>query len=295
MPLPPLTADEVANLDAPGSSANQKVAQLAEFALRRLGSQNEQTPKFSPEIREAVRELYPALFDQITDNTFNNYLNQAPGLNSKVISLGTARGYYYDSQAQARALEDPIVVAGEAEEPPALLQKEAKLYEHVKNWLVANGYRAKVVATGRQLGPWGNPDVVGIQVLDILGAWQAQTVSIEVKVSSQNWQRAIFEAISHRRYFDRCYFCYPVLANNRQVPEELKDYAELYSIGLLLIELAPAELDKLSRGLALDSSNLSITEVCPAPYAAVMPKYRKAAFSALGISDLESLFAWAGQ
>ena len=96
------------------------------------------------------------------------------------------------------------------------------------------------------------------------------------------------------RYFDRAYFCYPVLANNRQIPEELKDYAELYSIGVLLVELTPSEFEKLGRGADLDFNNLSVTEVCPAPYSLVMPKYRKAAFNALGISDLQSLFAWAG-
>jgi hypothetical protein len=237
---------------------------------------------------QAVRELYPDIFNKITFGTFTTYLNKAPTLNPRVISLGTARGYYYDRSGQASILESPAAL-----EEPASRHKEAQLYEHVKNWLDANGYSARVVANGKSLGPWGNPDVVGIQVLDILGSWEAQTVSIEVKLSNQNWQRDIFESVSHRRYFDRCYYCYPVLANNRQVPEELKDYAELYSIGILLVELASSELEKLSRGQVLDANYLSITEVCPAPYASVMPKYRKAAFSSLGISDLQSLFAWA--
>ena len=289
MALPPLTPSERQKVtDLP--TAREKVAALAEYALARLGSHGEDSPKYSNEIVAAIKELHPAIASDIADSTLKVYLNTAPASNPRVISLGTARGYYYDGTGAASILEEQSFQP--EPEPGERRNKEAKLYEHIKNWLIANGYRAKIVAQGKSLGPWGNPDVVGIQTIDILGNWQAQTVSVEVKLSNLNWQRDIFEAISHRRYFDRSYFCYPVLANNRQIAEELKDYAELYSVGILLVELAPSELEKLNRGDNLDADNLSITEACPAPYAMVMPKYRKLAFTAIGISDLGGLFAW---
>ena len=171
----------------------------------------------------------------------------------------------------------------------AKLGAPRKLAELDSTWPATDN---EALLAGKSLGPWGNPDVVGIQTLDILGNWHVQTVSVEIKVNSQNWQRDIFEAVSHRRYFDRSYFCYPVLANNRQISEEMKDYAELYSVGVLLIELADSEIPKLNQGQDLDENNLSVTEVCPAPYSPVSPKYRRLSFDALEISGLESLFDW---
>jgi hypothetical protein len=83
-----------------------------------------------------------------------------------------------------------------------------------------------------------------------------------------------------------------VLANNRQISDELRDYAQLYSIGILLIELAESEIQNLNRGNDLDPANLSVTEVCPAPYFPVLPKYRRDALKALEIGSLEQLFGW---
>lgn len=293
--------DERAEIERDGLSAVQRVAKLAEIALRRLGSSGPNTPKFSSEIREKVAGIYPEIFDRIEESTFNAYLNKAPAENPRIVSLGTARGYYFDAPGITVAAQPAELAAGEAPqqqpgpEAPAVsprTPREMKLYPHVESWLVANGYRAKIVAQGRALGPWGNPDVVGIHTIDILGYWHAETVSIEVKASNQNWARDIFEAISHRRYFDRCYFCYPVLANNRQISEEVKDYAELYEIGILLVELVPEEFEKLNAAQDLDPNLLSVTEVCPAPFRAVMQKYRKLAFQALGIGGLDTLFDW---
>jgi hypothetical protein len=157
---------------------------------------------------------------------------------------------------------------------------------------MVNGYATKIVASGKILGPWGNPDVVGIQVLDMLGTVHLHMASVEVKLNSETWQRNIFEAISHRRYLDRCYFCYPVLVNNREISDEMRDYAQLYCIEVLLIDLAEGEIRKLNEGFDLDPANLSITEVCPAPYSPVLPKYRRDALQALAITNLQELYPW---
>jgi hypothetical protein len=297
----PLSNDEIQEIDQPGITTQEKVAKLARFALTRLGSTNPENPSYSSTIREQVSMIYPEIFRDISESTFVIYLNRAPTIDQQIVSLGTARGYYLDQTGQTTVIEESVTSAtpesDDADTPLApessgRLQRELKLYPHVANWLAANGYRARVVAQGRALGPWGNPDVVGIQTLDLLGFWHAQTISIEVKLSSQNWARDIFEAISHRRYFDRSYFCYPVPANNRQISEEMKDYAELYEIGILLMEMAPSEFVKLNKAQDLDENNISVTEVCPAPFHLVMPKYRKLAFDALEITGLDSLFAW---
>lgn len=294
-----LTPNEIECIDGIRKSS-EKVAKLVEYTLIKLGSSKDQ-PKYSTEIISVARDLYPVIFDSIAEGTFRNYLNGSPAINSRIISLGVAKGYYLDQDEKNLVLEDILEdpspnstadLANSEAGPRPYLQKERRLYTHIVDWLQANGYRSDVVSNGRLLGPWGNPDVVGIKTLDIIGTWQAQTLSVEVKVNNKTWQRDIFEAISHRRYFDRCYFCYPVLANNRQISQELKDYAELYSVGILLVEMPEEELEKLNRAEELDPNNLSITEACPAPYFPVMPEYRKMAFDALGISGLDSLFGW---
>ncbi len=271
-------------------NADQKVARLAEYCLEHLQSTDEKTSKTAREIRETAKELYPKLFDQIKEGTFNVYLSRAPTINPKVISLGVARGYYYDVDGKFAEQEpDPEEVEGAN---TCKKQKEAKLYNHVKNWLSANGYRAKTIASGRSLGPWGNPDVVGIQVSELLGQPSFQAVSIEVKASIDGWQKQIFEAISHKRFFDRCYYCFPVRANNREIPEQMKDYAQLYGVGILLLELTEEALKNLEKANEVSGDDLEVIEACPAPISSVASKYRRDAFSALEINSMEELFGW---
>jgi len=277
-----------------------RIAKLAEIALRNLSACDPDASKRAGEIKNEIEKLYPEIFEQISDGTFYVYMSQAPAYSNSIISRGVWRGYYYQEMPNVadEALHDAELGGDEGEvancESRTYVAREQKLYEPVKDWLKANGFKAQVVASGRQLGPWGNPDVVGIQVTDVLGHVNISMVSVETKIQSKNWQRDIFQSISHKRYFDRCYFCFPVLADNRAIEEEMKDCAEIYGIGIVLIEMPENELRKLSQAqnAELNLEQLSITEVCPAPYSPVSAKYRQAALKAMGINNQEELWQW---
>jgi hypothetical protein len=317
--MPLLTAEETVKLNSITRNI-EKVALLCEFVLIRNNSLSDDKPMYTSEIKEAIRNIYPELFMQISDSTFPSYINQAPAYNSKIKSLGTARGYYYDINGGAidsslhidtdvidvtPVLKDDYAVNTDAiniktsadinsksKKDKVRKEREKLLYIHVADFLRTIDYRAMDVASSRSLGPWGNPDVVGIRTLDIFDSVHIHTVSVEVKVDSENWQRDIFEAISHRRYFDRVYFCFADVDGNSIINQEMKDYAELYSVGIIVVELTKEERIKLLNAEELNPENISVKELCPAPYSQVMPNYRRAAFEALGIRSRSDLYTW---
>ena len=199
----PLTDEERREIEQDGFSNQEKVAKLMAIALMRLGAISRDKPVFSGVILDAIRNLYPRISGDLAEGTIGVYLNRSPAFDDKIISLGTAQGYYLDEAGDTRVSEDPDSTADmagaepQAEESSAnpeqkaggKLRKERLLYDHVMNWVIANGYRAKVVSEGKSLGPWGNPDVVGIQAIDSLGSQHAHTVSIEVKLNQTDWKK----------------------------------------------------------------------------------------------------------
>jgi hypothetical protein len=98
VPFASLTPDEKSVVDQ--LPPREKVAELAAYALIRLGSTGEPSRKYSPEIISVIRELYPEILEDITPSTLKVYLFGAPALNPRVASLGTAQGYYYDQSGR---------------------------------------------------------------------------------------------------------------------------------------------------------------------------------------------------
>ena len=192
-----------------------RIARLAEIALNNLDACSPEASKRAGEIKEEIRQLYPEIFEQIGDGTFHVYISQAPAYSNHVISRGVGRGYYYqESQGVVdESLPDAVLGEGEAADSEArtYVAREQKLYEPIKDWLKANGFKAQVVANGRQLGPWGNPDVVGIQVTDVLGHVNISMVSVETKLHSKNWQKEIFQSVSHNGILTDAIFVFQCL------------------------------------------------------------------------------------
>jgi hypothetical protein len=66
-------------------------------------------------------------------------------------------------------------------------QKEKLLYPILEGWLVAQGYQAADVSSGRSLGKWGNPDIAGIITLDAFNS-----LSIELLTTGSNGSSKLF-------------------------------------------------------------------------------------------------------
>lgn len=258
-------------------------------------------------VKKDFPEYFPSNFSK---NTFYQYLsNTVKDADSLINCLGRRKGYYISKVAQ-EALEEVaneaiseadvstsgIPADSELPQPPRRVQKEILLYSVLESWLVAQGYQAEDVSTGRSLGKWGNPDVAGISALDAFNGLSIELVTIEAKVSLDNWEQWIFEAVSHRRFANRAYFAFAHPEETiSKIPQDMRYYAELYGIGVIALSMENEQFKKLQSGELtepLESEDVEVIEVFSAPYNFVQPKYQLKFCDALGITCLKELYRW---
>lgn len=158
-------------------------------------------------------------------------------------------------------------------------QRESTLYPVLREWLNAKGYSARITATTKSGGTWGNPDVCGIRITEgYLGQREIEVATVEAKVSQDGWRLQFFEAVSHRRFAHRVYFAFAIGAAADEVgvesvsdAQELRRYAEEFGVGVLAVFVTPEAMAKLLtgdraalNGLRLDREEVSVVEVWPA-------------------------------
>src|SRR5262245_2456777 len=185
--------------------------------------------------RDIVTALKAEFDGRLSENSLYNYLNHAAQKdnNSGIISLGPHRGYWLDEAALETAKTIEGVEHSESTpEKKIRVRREAALYEPVRKWLIANGYRTENISEKRGGARWSNPDVLGIRVSKNFGLTDIEIVSVEVKTAYTNWRQDIFEAIAHKRFANRVYYCYPVTENLDKLDEEIRRYSELYRVGV---------------------------------------------------------------
>jgi hypothetical protein len=194
------------------------------------------------EINEGTLQL------QIVDATIYQYINRAANFDeiAPFVSNGPHRGYVYD-ETIAATLEEQEVEEGavapveEAGPPPP---KERDLYSLLKFWLIGRNYVAEDVSSLKSGGKWGNPDVIGVIRTELLGCVQIEVASCEVKLGTENWKQFIFEAISHKRFANRSWYCFRT-AKEESLPKEMAEYAERFKIGIIQIVLDDAQFADL--------------------------------------------------
>lgn len=270
--------------------------------LRNQGAISSQKTKKMREIVAGVKDQFDK---RLSENSLNNYLNHAAKKDNKsgIISEGPHRGYWLDEDAlkRAPALDSSQETEGSEEdegipEKRVRVRREAALYEPTKQWLVGNSYRAQVIADMRGGAKWSNPDVLGIRVSKNFGLTDIEIVSIEVKTGSANWRQDIFEAIAHKRFANRVYYCYPVEEGLDKLDDEIRRYSELYRVGVLQLYLeknAFATLRSSQSNSSLpDLSAADIEERIPAPYDFIPPRYQIEFLKGLGLSDEEGLWTF---
>jgi hypothetical protein len=295
------------NLD--GKSTMDKVEEVSKYLLGNFqpSARSNETAQFGNVVFDEAEKVFPD--EGFAKNTFLQYLSVISKKESSPINcLGKRQGYYLAEEAQ-KILEESQQTLREDDEPErpptastqqhkevGKSQKELLLYPALTEWLMERKYRAKDISNGRSLGKWGNPDVAGIKSIDIFNGISIEVVTIEAKVTKDGWEQLIFEAISHRRFANRSYFAFahPSELFDKLPLDEMRYYAELFQVGILVLQLSNDIFNKLAKGELdkMDSSMVDIKEVNSAPYQIVQPKYQLDFCKAQGISVLHDLHRW---
>lgn len=281
-------------LDAAETSTDQ-VRIAAEYALKYLGATSARAPKPSPEIAECIFDNLELTL-RISRTSFPAYLsNVVSSAQSAIVSAGRGRnGGYYLSDTARDVVEK--VQSRETEVPRTYTKSEEALYPVFRQWLLAQGYSAKVTASMRTLGKWSNPDITGIRVSEHFGRVDIEIATIEAKKDLADWERVFFEAVSHRRFATRAYFAFPLPESGQsKLPEDMRYYSELYNVGVLTLVMTD---DDYRRYQSNDLSDLDISdpndvvEVLSARAAPVPMSQQRRFCEALEIADLQSLLRW---
>lgn len=287
----------------------QKVKLACEFILNKKNKRSSKKTLSSNMLFEEAGNAFGHHITEIPKNTFYQYLsNTIKDTESQINCLGRRQGYYLlDAIIEGQPEETSTDSASIAESAQALSteadsstaerkQKECLLYPVLESWLVAQGYQAADISNGRSLGKWGNPDVAGISALETISGISVEVATIEAKVSLDTWEKWIFEAVSHRRFANRSYFAFAHSAETvSKIPQDMRYYAELFNIGVLVISVDDNTFKELLNGdltESLESDKVDIVEIYSAPYNFVQAKYQHKFCTALGIQNMKQFYQW---
>ncbi|HCN71933.1 MAG TPA: hypothetical protein DIS96_09520 [Pusillimonas sp.] len=296
-------------------STYDKVRKACTFVLETNNKSDQWKTFSSAELFAKVQELFPETFSEgFAKNTFYQYLsNTVKDPDSMINCRGRRQGYYLAAVAEETkpaavgeaSTEEGVeseVFDGRPEESVALefqksrKAKESLLYPVLESWLIVQGYQSANVSMGRSLGKWGNPDVAGLSATDAFSGLSIELATIEAKTSLDGWEQWIFEAVSHRRFSNRSYFAFAHPEETvTKIPQDMRYYAELYNIGVLVLSMENDKFKALHDGrltAPLDSEDVEVIEIFSAPYNFVQPKYQVKFCEALGINCLKDLYRW---
>lgn len=272
------------------------VADVKAFLLQQ-GAINESNTRSMKDIVWPLRDKYA---DRVEDSTLYQYLSRAANQDNDtgIVSLGSRRGYYFSQSAVQVA---DVLSTDEVQEEVQLersgrVYREKALYRAVEAWVERQGYAAKNISDKKNGGKWSNPDLVGINIVSKFGLRDVEIITVEVKVNVKNWKLDIFEAISHKRFSNRVYFCYPVTQETSKIDSDMYRYAELYQIGIIQLVLDKDELIRLitagneSELPVLNDKSDSIVIAIPAHYDFIPPRHQIEFLSSLGIEEEQDLF-----
>jgi hypothetical protein len=182
-------------------------------------------------------------------NVIYSYLSRAANHDelSRILSGGPHGGYSLESITEQTKEPETLPEEGAADvAPPAFQMRERHLYPLIRSWLETSDYIPADVSALRAGGQWGNPDLLGVSRVEILGASEIELVSVEVKLSEINWERFIFEAVSHKRFVNRSWFCYRTATPYPPLPKNMAYYAERYKVGIIQIHLTDQDVERLA-------------------------------------------------
>jgi hypothetical protein len=265
-------------------------------ALQDLEATSPDSAQDGASIWKKAKSLNPTL--SVPESTFITYLCKLAQDDRSAISCeGRKQGYFFAAEAQRLTEASQPADNGETEKDKKRIEREKLLYPVLIEWARSRGYRADDLSRGTAMGKWGNPDVVGIDLTEHLGSLSLEILTIEAKASHSLWEMWIFECVSHRRFANRAYFAfvYPQDLLSKEFGE-MRYYAELFGVGLLVLGVKNEVLEKLRNGelgAPLRSDEVDIRELYSAPHHAVPLKQQKRfCHRAMGCPDIMSLSNW---
>lgn len=217
-----------------------------------------------------------------------SYLSKAANSDptSRIRSGGPKGGYWVEPVEEAAPVEkEQDVQPLSTGKGKAVQFYEKDLYPLVELWMEQRGFTAKDVSSVKSGGKWGNPDIIGAERTEVFGAIEIEMASCEVKLSSDSWEQVIFEAISHKRFANRSWYCYRTSLEASPLPKGMEYYAERYRVGVVQIELTDDELLSLKNGSAQPIDYLeNVIERVPAIYDFVPLKEQRDLVDRTGLS-----------
>jgi len=289
----------------------KQVALLSEYILN-------QKKIFNPSKALAGGQLYEEyiklkegndLLPNIPQSSFIVYLSIASNsADSKINCEGKRQGYYIDrlfekieestikaKESDQQSIEQEQEEQKEAKEKGYLLEKD--LYPFLEKWLFQiDNERVSDISANRKHkkeGRWANPDLVGLKIDNLFGATEVEITTIEAKLTLDNWEQNIFEAIAHTIFSNRSYFAFVHSEGHvNKIPPDLKHYAERFKVGILIIALDPNDYLKVKKKekFALTDENHKFLEYSPAPYNSPHVKFKKRFLEGLEIREPADLF-----
>lgn len=267
----------------------EAVIDAAENFLREKESVSPQTAKSSTEILNAIRAKPEGKANGATDGTVISYLSYAASnVDMAIVSGGPGKGYWLDTASSGfeNKEQDEAQISNDKGKKIKVLEKD--LYPLVREWLQSKGYASKDLSTLKSGGKWSNPDLMGFERVEVLGSVEIEVVSCEVKLSIDEWERYIFEAISHKRFSNRSWFCYRVSEQNLPPPKSMEYYSEKYRVGIVQIVLSDKDIIELKD--ISDPDNISkyldrIIERVPAVYDSVSLKEKRSVIERSGLFE----------
>lgn len=250
---------------------------LVEAALEALGTDQ---PHRASEILAWIEKNHSDELEMLRAS-WGSYLSRAASDPTNRIERTPGR-YTYSLRAEqpqpvpSPPEPEPTDVKPQPDAAVARQQRETLLYPPLAMWLRSRGYSARVTATSRRGGAWGNPDVTGINVVDgFLGQKSLEIATVEAKISSAQWRYYLFEAVAHKRFAQRAYFAFAQPSDEPTLSEivdatEMREYGEKYRIGIIVVFLPTDTYTQLLAGnvttLKLALEEMRIEELWPAIY-----------------------------
>lgn len=270
-----------------GFPKSKQTCELVSYILEKHNALTADKTLQTKEILDAYHDMvgrHPNIV-YIPDNTIAIYLSLlAANEEYPICCPGKKQGYFLKKEQS-----DTSMPLNQDELSRCNIQ-EKNIYPILASWLTTEGYeKVQDISLKRGMGPWGNPDLIGLRILDLFKRTFLEITTVEVKRDCQNWRKDIFEAVAHTMFANRSYYAY-LCRESDKVDKRMVLYAQKFNIGILAI-IVPDD----QWGQELKPDEIEIREIFPAPEQKPCTQIQKEFLLSLGIYDYNSYQQFACQ
>jgi hypothetical protein len=284
------SSNDTVSLPASISDEDKVIYEAAQTAL---DGTTEDNPKKTAEVVQAIEKT---LNDKTPSNQVYQAINRLSKLPDSRIGSRKGRngGYFLISKDNIRFDDSDSRPSSKSDKT-----LERHIWPAAAEWLRFTKNVARVsfdVANKKGGGVWGNPDVVGLSILEQLGFYDVEITTLEVKPSLTNWKYYFFEAVSHKRFSERVYFIFRSTDGiENELRLEVLRYAEKYGVGIVDLQLNDEDYTKLRLWDKLsfeDKAQIldAFVEIAPAPFEPISVRDKINFLEILGLDTKQSLY-----